>query len=348
KFLCLDKPTVGKASSTTNISSWAGNKINLECYWSSSLPIPRWTWFKPNGDRITNVRSISSGSQVTVLTGNNNHDYGMYRCKATNIAGSDQHNISVTRLFPPVRPPLIDVASIRSSSVTIIWARPADNGGSPVTGYKVLIDSRTFYINSSKILVYQEFTGLQEHTEYNVTVLARNIAGFGDASFKVFNTTTAKQEPKRESRHASTQDNCNTKVGVLAAFLAISLLSIVILLAFMILKHRRTNSQNSNQQEPKKDAVYENSDAIGMVHLTSSSSPSFKTNQKSHKTALPTEARNPNQEHYQQLNPSTLQSSTATVPTYEPLRKNDVTIAECKGHHTHPTLQSRTRGYKNP
>ena len=73
-----------------------------------------------------------------------------------------------------------------------------------------------------------------------------------------------------------------------------------------------------------------------MGHLTSSSSASLKTNPKSHKMATHTDARNPNQQHYQQLNPGTLQSSTATAlaPTYEPLRKK-VASAERKGLHMH-------------
>ncbi|KXJ07546.1 Immunoglobulin superfamily member 10 [Exaiptasia diaphana] len=93
------KPTVEKASSTVNISSWAGNTISLRCKWSSSNPIPNWTWYKPNGDRITNVSNIGRGSEVTVVTGDEADDYGMYTCKAANIAGIDWHKISVTRLY---------------------------------------------------------------------------------------------------------------------------------------------------------------------------------------------------------------------------------------------------------
>ncbi|XP_028516697.1 hemicentin-2 isoform X2 [Exaiptasia diaphana] len=260
------KPIVDKVLSTTNISSWADNTIDLRCYWSSSLPIPSWTWYKPNGDTITtNVRSISNGSEVTVLTGNNNHDYGMYRCEATNIAGSDHHNISVTRLFPPGRIQLIEVASIRSSSVTIIWARPADNGGSPVTTYKVLIDSN---------------------------------------SIKVFNTTI--QEPKRESCTASSQHSSvsDTKIGILAAFLALSLITIAILLAFIVWKHRMTNSQNT-KQEQKNEQVYENADAIGMGPLTSPSRHPLQSKEKPKPDKTPAKIKNiinsSTQQHFKNL-----------------------------------------------
>ena len=71
-----------------------------------------------------------------------------------------------------------------------------------------------------------------------------------------------------------------------------------------------------------------------MGHLTSSSSASLKTNPKCHKMATHTDARNSNQQHYQQLNPGTLQSSTAIAPTYEPLRKK-VASAERTGLHMH-------------
>ncbi|KAK3733410.1 hypothetical protein QZH41_012178, partial [Actinostola sp. cb2023] len=186
-----DKPKIDTASSSNNIKSWNGNTITLRCKWSSALPNPDFTWHKPNGDRITsNVRSITSGSEVMVVTGQDSGDYGLYRCIATNVVGSDQHDITVTQLFPP-GPPHITVTDIEASSVIVRWTRPVYDGGSPIIDYKLLINSKTLNINAPN--TNKGITGLTKNTEYEVQLYARNVAGYGNASSKVF--TTKKQGP---------------------------------------------------------------------------------------------------------------------------------------------------------
>ncbi|KAK3718601.1 hypothetical protein QZH41_008397, partial [Actinostola sp. cb2023] len=183
------KPKIDTASSSNNIKSWNGNTITLRCKWSSALPNPDFTWYKPNGDRITsNVHSITSGSEVMVVTGQNSGDYGLYRCIATNVVGSGQHDITVTQLFPP-GPPNITVTYIESSSVIVRWTRPVYDGGSPIIDYKLLINSKTLNINAPN--TNKGITGLTKNTEYKVQLYARNVAGYGNVSSKVF--TTKKQ-----------------------------------------------------------------------------------------------------------------------------------------------------------
>ena len=66
---------------------------------ASGFPSPDFTWYKPNGDVIPcNQCSRTASSQVTVQTGQGSGDYGLYKCIATNVDGTDQHDINSTQL----------------------------------------------------------------------------------------------------------------------------------------------------------------------------------------------------------------------------------------------------------
>ena len=63
------------------------------------------------------------------------------------------------------------------------------DGGSPIIDYKLLINSKTLHISAPN--TNKGITGLTKNTEYKVQLYARNVAGYGNASSKVF--TTKKQ-----------------------------------------------------------------------------------------------------------------------------------------------------------
>ena len=93
------EPEIDRWSSSRNISSWKGNTVTLKCVVARGFPSPNFTWYKPNNDVIPcNQCSNTSRSQVTVQTGQDSGDYGVYRCIATNVYGSDKHDINVTEL----------------------------------------------------------------------------------------------------------------------------------------------------------------------------------------------------------------------------------------------------------
>jgi uncharacterized protein YodC (DUF2158 family) len=94
----IDKPTFDRALSSNNISSWNGNTMTLKCF-ADVLPAPNITWYKPGGQQITSgVTTITNGSQMTITTIEESTDYGLYKCKAKNVAGNDEHLIRVTQL----------------------------------------------------------------------------------------------------------------------------------------------------------------------------------------------------------------------------------------------------------
>ncbi|KAK3751110.1 hypothetical protein QZH41_016237, partial [Actinostola sp. cb2023] len=228
------KPKIDIASSSNNIKSWNANTITLRCKWSSALPNANFTWSKPNGDRITsNVHSITSGSEVMVETGQDSGDYGLYRCIATNVVGSDQHNITVTQLLPP-GPPNITVTDIEASSVIVRWTRPVYDGGSPIIDYKLLINSKTLNISAPN--TNKDITGLTKNTEYEVQLYARNVAGYGNASSKVF--TTKEKEPTKGKSSVDESDS-NQTIIIACSVVAAMLILITVIISIVILRKKK-------------------------------------------------------------------------------------------------------------
>lgn len=96
-FVFTDKPTIDKDQSNSSVKSWNDNEITLTCKWSSSLPAPKWSWYKPDGTDITSsAQNTNQVSKIKVTTSSG--DYGLYKCQATNVAGFDEHKINVTQL----------------------------------------------------------------------------------------------------------------------------------------------------------------------------------------------------------------------------------------------------------
>ncbi|XP_031550474.1 limbic system-associated membrane protein-like [Actinia tenebrosa] len=100
------KPSIFKHLSSTDLSSWSGRQAIIKCTFDG-LPTPVITWYKPN-DRQTGAKTIANSSQIMVIT-TNDANYGSYKCKATNIAGSAEQAIIVTQLRKPTIPKLMVV-----------------------------------------------------------------------------------------------------------------------------------------------------------------------------------------------------------------------------------------------
>ena len=95
---------INASKSSLTLKSWNSNSIQLRCL-ATGLPLPQISWYKPSNQQITTgVAIITGGSEVTVLTTADQGDYGQYKCRATNILGSDEHNINVIQLCKlPIR-----------------------------------------------------------------------------------------------------------------------------------------------------------------------------------------------------------------------------------------------------
>jgi len=83
-------------------------------------------------------------------------------------------------------------ADIQATSLTVKWTAPADDGGSPITAYRVVI------LQGGKVMKNENVTdssvrdkfigGLEKNTYYTVKVYARNYVFEGVAAQKIFKT----------------------------------------------------------------------------------------------------------------------------------------------------------------
>ena len=81
---------------------------------------------------------------------------------------------------------------VEATSITVRWTKPADDGGSPITAYRVLILRGNTKIENRIITdmsVNHQFIGsLSKSTNYTIMVFARNDAFEGKATERKFQT----------------------------------------------------------------------------------------------------------------------------------------------------------------
>ena len=95
--------------------------------------------------------------------------------------------------FPSEAPgsPTVTVKT-ETTSITIRWTKPADDGGSPITAYRVLIlrgnttiENENFTDMSAK---HQVVGGLNKSTNYTIKLFARNYVFEGQATERKIQT----------------------------------------------------------------------------------------------------------------------------------------------------------------
>ena len=90
-------------------------------------------------------------------------------------------------------------ASIKSSEsviqgtfITIRWTAPADDGGSPITGYRMVLQKSETQIEKNNIAdpgtTTYSFRGLEKNTNYTVKLFSRNFVFEGDPIVRTIKT----------------------------------------------------------------------------------------------------------------------------------------------------------------
>lgn len=188
----LDRELLGKERDMT-----ATQMVRLEAVCEAQPPA-KITWFLPNGDPILpdNDRiNIDSEHNRSVLTYKNiQRDMsGGWKIKAKNSEGEDEHEVRVSVLSTPSRPTgAVEVVKVTPHSCTLLWQKPKDDGGSPITGYVAeKKDVEKDYwspcgkISGKMANVMKELeldvTDLVENFVYVFQVRAVNALGEGDA-----------------------------------------------------------------------------------------------------------------------------------------------------------------------
>ncbi|KAL9964773.1 hypothetical protein ACROYT_G028458 [Oculina patagonica] len=170
--------------------SWIGQKVTLKCV-SDGVPTPTLKWYRPDENELNTVTAKEGTVGVTI---NDEQDFGQYKCVAYN--GLDPLNnasMLLEQIKEPGFPAIVSSSSdIQATSMTVKWTAPADDGGSPITGYRVVILKGGTEIKNENVTdpgtTSLSVGGLERDTEYSVKMFARNAVFEGAATQKTIMT----------------------------------------------------------------------------------------------------------------------------------------------------------------
>ncbi|XP_068733606.1 uncharacterized protein [Montipora capricornis] len=165
--------------------SWIGQNVLLSCVADGS-PTPSITWKKPDGTQLRKVASTEKKVEAQMKA---DQDFGNYTCEARNVVGAAATRL--VQLNQIKAPGSLSVTTndndIRASSLAIKWTAPVDDGGSAITGYKLIIlhdDNVILNETTSDGLRQYLVGGLHRNTTYTLRVSAMNRVFEGSASEK--------------------------------------------------------------------------------------------------------------------------------------------------------------------
>lgn len=146
--------------------------------------------------RGTSALSLSLYVELGIVTSYNDTDVVngqtyYYSVSALNSEGEgDRSNLVTATPYTPIAPtapsaPLNLSATPSSSSITLHWDPPANDGGSPITNYKIYrgtsSDSVTLLTTVGNVLQYND-TSVETGTTYYYRVSAFNVMGEGESA----------------------------------------------------------------------------------------------------------------------------------------------------------------------
>ncbi len=164
-------------------------------------------WYSTDGVSYTQFADGTSAARSATVTGLTNGTPYTFEVYAVNSYGTSPVSSPSAAVTPATVPgaPTIDSATPGSGSVMLTWSAPADDGGSPVTGYHVSVGGggTTDLGNVTSYTV----TGLTNGTSYTFTIWATNAIGDGATvdSGAVTPTATAPGAPTIDSATAGHQ-----------------------------------------------------------------------------------------------------------------------------------------------
>ena len=89
---------------------------------------------------------------------------------------------------------------IQATFITIRWTAPADDGGSPITGYRMVLQKGETEIKKNNITdpgkTSYSFRGLEKNTNYTVKLFSRNFVFEGDPTVWNIKTKFEGEESK--------------------------------------------------------------------------------------------------------------------------------------------------------
>jgi len=188
----LDKEFLGKERDLV-----AAQLLRLDAIVEAE-PAAKISWFLPNGEPLLhngdsiNIDNTTKNKSTLMYKDVKRADSGMLKIIAKNSQGEDEHEIRMTIQAPPARPTgPIEVSKVTPNGCHLMWMKPKDDGGSPVTGYIIeKKDVEKDYwspcgkVQGKMINVLREIefevTDLAEYFVYVFRVMAVNALGESD------------------------------------------------------------------------------------------------------------------------------------------------------------------------
>ncbi|CAH3156324.1 unnamed protein product [Porites lobata] len=166
--------------------SWIGKTVKLTCT-ADGAPTPALSWKNARGKVIKKVRELKNTVDVLMKS---DQDFGKYTCEATNVVNTDTSTVQVQQIKTPGSPTF--TVDIEATSITVNWTKPADDGGSPITAYRVLILLGNTEIQNTNITdltaMQLDIGGLTKSTNYIIKLFARNYVFEGNAAERKIQT----------------------------------------------------------------------------------------------------------------------------------------------------------------
>ncbi|XP_073255601.1 uncharacterized protein [Porites lutea] len=160
--------------------SWIGQTVKLTCKADGS-PTPTLSWKSPSGRVIRQEKELKTTVDVLMKS---DQDFGNYTCEATNEVNTDTSTVLVQQIKAPGSPTV--TVKIEATSITLRWTKAGDDGGSPITAYRVLILRGNTEIENKNItdmsVKHQDIGSLNKSTNYTVKLFARNYVFEGKAT----------------------------------------------------------------------------------------------------------------------------------------------------------------------
>ncbi|PFX21947.1 Tyrosine-protein kinase receptor Tie-1 [Stylophora pistillata] len=218
--LVINYPPKIQNATASSLTSWIGQTVTLKCQ-SDGVPTPTLAWYKPDGNEIFRVTNKESTIQVLLK---DSGDFGDYKCAASNgLVPPDDKIVKMNQIKKPSQASIISTErDIRVSSLTVRWTAPADDGGSLITAYRVIIlkgDTEKGSVNiTDPVSTSYTFGNLDRYTNYTVKVFARNFVFEGDAAVRTLKTKSEVSGNREVYLTATINENCGRRLFVAAKF----------------------------------------------------------------------------------------------------------------------------------
>ncbi|XP_045208477.2 lachesin-like [Mercenaria mercenaria] len=183
---CSPRPQYQK--NTYVVRSTVGKHIELKMY-AQAYPKANYTWSKDGGQDISNITQVDIGDETTLSFPAMSVQYfGNYTLKMQNEYGTYFAHYRIVADGAPETPTNLQFSDVTFDSVKLQWTSGFDMGSQQhfivmkLSGNHYIQLSSWIYDNSVNHGINQSWThvlsGLVSDTQYNLTIVSQNAAGF--------------------------------------------------------------------------------------------------------------------------------------------------------------------------